>query len=379
MKDTTQKQSGSSNSSLSIYPKTRIKPYDGMSVSAAVWAQAHDEHRQASQAHDLLFHGSGIITGLEVFANDPPDHVVFISPGAAVDSAGDVIILPEPVAYDFGDTAEGTLYLLFGHGEREVGGLDSDVKYIQSEFVIAARPSMPKRPTVELARVTLSKSIRDVHNAANPARPEPGQLDLRFRNIVGPRPQQNLRVGLCNLNKASADIEKGWDALSGESARSSPYHLAVDKGLVLSPELLSYDLVYLYGNAAFKVDVLQIDELRAYLDAGHALLIEALHSDAHESFQTLFAGLGLAPKPLAGDDPLLADPFLFAAPPPGYHGNEVFRLGKALYSTAGYGIAWGGKLEGGSKSTASASRADIRSAHEWGINLIHSFMQHMAA
>ena len=138
------------------FPKKQIKPYDGMSITAAVCAEAHEEHRQTERAHNLFLHGNGIITGLEVVANDPPDKHVFISPGIAIDSGGNVIELTEPVAYDFGNTTEGTLYLLLGHGEREVGGVQKESRYLQNEFVIAARSTLPKRASVELGRITIS-------------------------------------------------------------------------------------------------------------------------------------------------------------------------------------------------------------------------------
>jgi hypothetical protein len=187
---------------LKVFPTTQVKPYDGMSVTATVWAQAHGEHRQAQRAHDRVFHGSGIITGLEVVANDPPDQFVFISPGAAVDPVGQVIVLPEPVAYDFGKTSEGTLFLVLGHGEREAAGAEKEVVTIQDEFVIAARPSMPKRPVVELARLVITKSGNPVRNAANPEHPRGEELDLRFRNILMPPDRRRVKVALCSLGMA---------------------------------------------------------------------------------------------------------------------------------------------------------------------------------
>jgi len=151
---------------INLFPRMQVKPFDGMSVTAEVWAQAHDEHRQALNAHNLVSHGSGILTGLEVTANDPADQYVFISPGAAVDPAGNIIVVPEAVTYDFGESSEGMLYLVLGKGEREVGGVGSDTRYLQSEFVIAARPTMPKRPAVELARLRYPEDRRSYHVSA---------------------------------------------------------------------------------------------------------------------------------------------------------------------------------------------------------------------
>ncbi len=184
---------------LNEFPEKQLKPYDGMSVTAEVWSQAHDEHRLAKKAHNLNLHGSGIINGLEVMANDPPDQFVFISPGAAVDSAGNVIVLSEPVAYDFGSSSEGTLFLLLGHGEREVGGVQKETKYLQYEFVIAARSSLPKRPSVELARVNISHPEKPVKNALDQKHPGLEELDLRYRTKIGPEIKRFVNVAVAHL------------------------------------------------------------------------------------------------------------------------------------------------------------------------------------
>lgn len=359
-------------SALSIAPKTRIKPYDGMSVSAAVWAQAHDEHRLARQSHDLLFHGSGILAGLEVVANDPPGQIVFVSPGAAVDPAGNLIILSEPVAYDLGTASEGPLYLMLGHGEREVGGVEAEVKYIQNEFVLAARPSLPKRPAVELARLVISAKEKVVKNAANSTRPVEGELDLRFRNFIGPQPTSLGRVAVCNLGKDgyTVEVETGWDLLSLECARNSAYRLVVDSGIPLSEGLLSYDLVYLFANNAFKVDDKKVAAVRAYLDTGRCLILEALSPVAEDSFKVLLSGLAVSPKAPERGHALFTAPFLFGTPPRGFHGNTVLMTENLIYSSAGYSLAWSGKFEAGSPT-----RADIRDAHEWGVNMLQYCLQ----
>jgi hypothetical protein len=353
------------NSALSLFPKTRIKPYDGMSITADVWAQAHEEHRKARQAHDVLFHGPGIITGLEVQANDPPDQYVFISPGAAVDEAGNVIVLDEPVAYDFGEKAEGLLYLLLGHGERESGGVDKDVRQIHSEFVIAARSSLPKRPTVELARVRISEAGKPLCNPENAAHPAIGELDLRFRAQVGPQARRKVHIGLCAFGREVEDIRAGWRFLATEFERSATYSLLVDGGLLASAELTGYDLVYLSAKGAFNPDGAAVKSLQAYLKQGKILFAEALDEQAEKSFAKLFEQLGQKTSPLAANTPLLETPFLFAEPPLGANPGSL-QVGKQIvFSTSGYSLAWAGKLP-----FEARSRADIRNAHEWGVNLI---------
>ena len=353
------------NSALNIFPKTRIKPYDGMAVTADVWGQAHDEHRKARQAHDVVFHRPGIVSGLDVQANDPPDQYVFISPGVAVDAVGNVIVLTEPVAYDFGENKAGLLYLMLGHGEREAGGVDKDVKQIHAEFVVAGRSSLPKRPAVELARVQIGGPGLPIKNPENSAHPATGELDLRFRAQVGPQAQRQVVVGLAHFGREVDDVAAGWRFLAAECDRVSPYHLILDVGVPFSADLSRYELLYLSAKGAFNADAAVLKALQAYLEQKKVLFAESLDGAAEESFIALFGKLGRKLSPLAATASLLESPFLFASPPMGAQAGNL-QVGKQLiFSSAGYSLAWAGKLP-----FESRSRSDIRSAHEWGVNLI---------
>ena len=73
---------------IEVFPTRRIKPFDGMAVTAGVWGEAHDYHRRRLAAHELLWHGAGIVAGLEVVASDPPDSAVYISQGVALYAPG---------------------------------------------------------------------------------------------------------------------------------------------------------------------------------------------------------------------------------------------------------------------------------------------------
>lgn len=355
---------------INSFPKTHIKPYDGMSITADVWARAHEEHRQAGRAHDLIFHGSGILTGLNVVANDPADRFVFISPGVAVDSGGNVIVLSEPVAYDFGSAADGTLFLLLGHGEREVGGVDKDVKYLQDEFVVAARSSVPKRPAVELARVTITKASKTIKNAADPAHPGQGELDLRYRMAIGVEPKKPVLVAICNFGPEVAGAVSGWDYLSREAARYTPHQLIIDQGVSITDDLKNYDIVYLTGCGAFKSEDNKIKALKSYLDGGRTLVVESFDDASEAACKSLLEKLDLKPGSISSENELLTSPFLFNAPPAGNHGREIMIGKQIIYSTARYSLAWSGQFEG-EKST----RADVRSAHEWGLNMVLACLQ----
>ncbi|MCP4142895.1 MAG: DUF4159 domain-containing protein [Chloroflexi bacterium] len=356
------------NVAFDTFPKKHLAPYDGMSITAEVWAQAHEEHRTANQAHNINLHGSGIITGLEVVANDPADQYVFISPGAAIDSAGNVIVIDEPVAYDFGSSSEGTLFLLLAHGEREVGGAKKTPKYQQYEFVITARPTLPKRPTVELARIHINDTGKAIKNADDATRPAAEMLDLRFRNELNPQDKKIVRVLVLGLGSTMDDVLDGWSALAKAAPQLSDYKLIVDAAKADAPlsGLNNYDLVYLGMSGAFLPKAATTKAITTYLEKGKSLFVEALDDGAKDSSQAFLKKLKQTPKKLAKNTTLLNTPFLFNAPPDGFAGSHVEKASKALFSTAAYSLGWSGRVKSGS-----LSRADIRSAHEWGINLIY--------
>jgi hypothetical protein len=354
------------DSALNNFPNKQIKPYDGMSVTAGVWSEAHDEHRKSRQAHDLFFHGAGIISGLEVLANDPPDQYIFISPGVAVDPTGSLIVLTEQVAYDFGSSVEGPLYILLAHGEREVGGVQQDIRYQQNEFIVAARPTLPKRPAIELARINLAHRGNSVQNAADPQHPGIDELDLRYRPQTGPEAPRLVKMALCGLGKeVPAGVVAGWDALGQECRRSTRSRLIVDPVAGLPADLQLHDMLYLAGMGDFKLEKNAAADLTAFLGQGKAVFAESFDAPAEGAFRAIFRELGVALNPLPENTSVLKAPYVFNAPPAGNQGSQVL-LGKCVvFSTARYSLAWSGNLGGGP-----ASRADIRSATEWGVNLI---------
>jgi len=357
-------------SSLKLFPTRQVKPFDGMSITAEIWDQAHEEHRQMLRAHNLVSHGGGIITGLEVVANDPPDQYVFISPGVAVDPVGNVIVVAEPVAYDFESTAPGPLYLLLGLGESEVGGVGNEAKYSQSEYVIAARTSLPRRPSVELARVTLSAAGMAIQNAGDPLHPAADSLDLRYRSHVGPAQVQNVNVLVTGLENDEADLLKGWDQLGKFSQMVSKYQIIVDGEEQLPQDLGNYDLVYLGGKGNYSLSASQAKSLASFVEMGGTLMVEPVSDSAQDACQKMLKKLALKPVKPDADSPLFSTPFLFAEAPAGFSGNQVEVGRNIFYSTACYARSWAGKAASGN-----ASRSDIRTSHEWGLNIIYSILQ----
>ncbi len=358
---------------LDLFPRKHLSPYDGLPITAEVWAQAHEEHRRADRAHRLHLHGSGIITGLEVQASDPPDQYVFISPGAAIDAAGNLIVVPEPVAYDFSNSAEGLLYLLLAHGEREVGGLEHQPRYRQDEFVISARSTWPRRPSVELARIVLPQTGLPIRNADDPLHPAPGTLDLRFRRRVLARPRRQVYV-LAVTDQADQveDLSAGWDALARAAAQLDALILHSDTyaAAQLPAPLPDYDLLYLLCQE--KPPASWDGLLARQLEEGKPLLLEAATPQADAACRSWLKKQNRPLRPLAANTSLFLQPYLFGRPPQHLAPGRLETAPALLYSNAAYALGWRGQSETGWRS-----REEIRTLHEWGLNLLHYCLEQL--
>jgi hypothetical protein len=133
-------------------------------------------------------------------------------------------------------------------------------------------------------------------------------------------------------------------------------------------------LVYLVGHNGFQLNADQMNALYTYLQAGGTIFIESCRRDAQagaaadNSFAELLSSLGIKLDSLATGHNLLTSPNLFAAAPPGFEteGLPIVRVGEGVVvSNADYGCLWQGERRSGA-----AGRDAIRTAHEWGGNLL---------
>jgi len=397
------------------YPTKWIEPIDGLAVTAAVWKDAHDYHRQQQRFHALFSHGPGIVAGLNVVASDPPDSTLYILPGMAVDPHGEAIVVAQPVAYDVG-AAHGLQYLLLsyeqsrprasgGHGPEEPEPL-----YVHAEFGIEVRSTLPDTPCVELARFRRQSHKSPLLNAHDVEHPGPNEIDLRFRRSQDPSSAGAMQTTAASIAVTHAGEAKGKKSHGNQDselrhgrgasylARALRHHRVnarVDVGVPLAPGLESYTLVYLVGCGAFQLSPDEMNALYSYLQGGGTLLFESCRRDAQgdnlpadASFSDLLASFGIScQEPLPGGN-LLLEPYLFAAPPPGFETEgtprvlvgtaagtgpqgEAQRSGQVIWSMCDYGCLWQGERRG-----RAASREEIRTAIEWGANLIAYALKH---
>ena len=368
------------------YPVRRIKPYDGMIVTADVWEEAHEYHSRQQRFHASLNHGAGIVTGLGVIASDPPDNSIYILPGIALDSLGQTIILPEPFAYDLG-AAQGTLCLLLTYGESQPrpddralpGGQTDGMLYIYSHYGLEAggAPPDPAGPYVELARVRRSAPAAPITDAPNSMLPGPNQIDLRFRRSIGAPMQNVASLAVCYLGGEGARKHgRGASRMACAARQVGEVQVWVDDDVPLVPgaDLSSYTLVYLVGQGGFQLGPDAMNVVYAYLQGGGTLLIESCRQEPKDAeatdaaFLDMLSSFGIKLDDLPASHTLLAEPNLFAAPPAGFEaeGRPGIRLSEGvILSTADYGCLWQGE-----RRDKPALREEIRAAHEWGHNII---------
>ena len=142
-----------------------------------------------------------------------------------------------------------------------------------------------------------------------------------------------------------------------------------------APHLAGYTLVYVLAHNAFQLSADELKGLYAYLQGGGTVLMESCRRQTAEgappaeaSFQEALTSLGVALEPIRLSHRLFTEPTLFGVPPAGYEtkGMTEFRLGGGVVLTnADYGCLWQGERRG-----RPALRDEIRSAHEWGANLL---------
>lgn len=369
----------SSKELLSLFPTKRIKVVDGVAVTAQVWEEAHDQHRQHLRFHALLNHGSGIVTGLEVIASDPADSAVYVLPGIAIDALGQTIVVQEPRAYDLG-MAEGPLYLILTYAESrphyEGNRMSEDAPlFVHGEYGLQAVNALPPTAHVELARVRRQGANTPIVLAKDPAHPRLNELDLRYRQHVGgvQKPPVTIAVSFAGSGHETPHVAGVSNV--ARSLRQAGHTVWVDRNVPLRFGLEAYVLLCLVGRDNFDLGPDEMTALYNFRQQGGTILYEScrrfVRTEApggDNSFRDLMGSLGIKLEALPADHRLLAEPHLFAEPPDGFETLGQPRLEVAdgvIFSTYDYGCLWQG-----ARRDRAASRNEIRNALEWGANIV---------
>lgn len=358
---------------LQQFPEKRIKPFNGMAINAAIWDESHEYHRRSQGLHAVFSHGAGILTGLEVIASDPTDTAVYILPGIAVDQLGQIIILPQPVAYDIGHEMDGPFHLVLSYGESSprTGGdtqLEGAPTYVHREFSIFAQGTLANTTGVELARIQRSSRESVLRNASDPLFPGADEIDLRFRREVGAAPL--VKVAVIYLgNVSNRRHGRGATYLAQAINRLGKLTVAVEDNVEIGPGVVANSLIYVVGQGEFELPESAVNGLHNYVKHGKGtLLLESVDKQAEASFLKILAAKGIKPEPMTYGSRLMTRPNFFTMTPPGYATAEspAVKMADGIIMSGGnYGLLWQGERQSGL-----AAREEIRTAVEWGENIV---------
>jgi hypothetical protein len=365
---------------LIAYPIKGVSAQDRLPITAKLWGDSHDHHIKHRQLHVLSAHRPGIVYGLDVLVSKSDDQSVVVTPGVAIDSNGNTVVLSAPESFTFKERGANYLVIEFQTGRDG----DSEVRLgpdelVYANFVEYRRIAVTKEPArgaqIELARVQRSDARAAIKEAANPYDPGSNELSLLYRSLASPHcyvdaavgeisyvPEGELtawklnRPGLVNFLRECAGHGFHLDFIG-------PYRLT-------EPDREREPLIlYMAGKDAFKeLAPEELATIKSLLDRGCFLIGEAKADPFQKSFEALARSLDGTLKELPKDSRLLRGHFLFPRLPSGGNEKGAVKLDPErgiLFSSYDFGAAWQGDV--GDKGDP---RERIRQAIEFGLNIV---------
>ena len=372
-----------------LSPLQRLRMYDSLMITADRWLMAHDYHRQRQNVLYQSLHQPGIVYGLGVCKTDAPRGVsakfrqqpwLKVQPGIAIDWEGNPIIVPKAVDFPLNFPATSTnelvnIYLVVSYRDPEQLNHKSDGETIQETFRIDQKNSVPTDGEVELCRFLWQPGNYEIEHPKNPLSPQINELDLNHRYRAGFRPKAT--VSITTLNTLSDKIRDNLKLLMHSVATLYPPltgSTLIDSILLISLEKIAkYDLLYLSIADLHQLKERELSILDKYTASGGVILIENNSNsdrikEIAEFVQTKFKfNSNIWQKTLSREHPLRNQPFLFVALP------EINRYPIELWHNDDGIILIEGNLSAawGYDEELFLSRNDIRTAQEFGINILH--------
>lgn len=361
---------------LGITEFKRVNPFRGLMVDETTWADAHDYHRSQLRLHLLNGHGWGIVEGLEVVADQSAPNRLVVRPGIAIDADGRALVLARELRLSVPAEAGATLYVALrlreelADPQRFWNDLDEYTRVVERCEVIVQR-SQAGLPTMELARVVTTGSVR---NAVDPLNPQAGEIDLRFRERVAVRPRAELGVAQLVTagsagDQATVTHRVGLRYLLREIGLTTVYRPRWAGVCQPGDAIPAVSLLYITGSGGFTIDDdATLTRLREFLDGGGVLMADVCQAGKAAEFaaaaELLAKALGRQPQPVGRWHPVLTARHLFNEPPLAGKVMTLTEGGGFVLSTVDYGCAWQGGREG-----QTLGREAIRASLELGVNV----------
>jgi hypothetical protein len=385
---------------ISSFRLKRVNPFQGLLVDADTWKDAHEYHRDQLRLHLLAYHKTGIVSGLDVTSNCPPDFSVNIGAGVATDPEGNTIVVPQAQRYKLHTQERGTILLVIQFREIPAepyqppeGGQPTR---ILEAFRIQEREQPPSEPYVELARIDFDPSQGPVRDASDRMKPAMNEINLQFRTAAAgnhdfntfsptltPFPSRNTDIwreslAVCHvvMGVAKKDLHlNGLRNLARNMAGQRSFETIVEENVDIERAAGQFDLLYLTGAGRFETTTEQRSSLATFLRSGGVIFGDACSAVYGNQDPGSAKEFGIAFNRLAGQcgcklitvqraHPLLSINHVFAAAPDGCEAAMLLAGGNVVYSGSDYGCTW----EGGHRDKPML-REQIRNALEFGANL----------
>ncbi|MBD1909340.1 DUF4159 domain-containing protein [Leptolyngbya sp. FACHB-16] len=375
-----------------IKPLERLNVYDSLMINAQRWSLAHAYHRQRQNVHYQSLNQPGIVCGLGITIIDPPDSTesrfrdqrwIEIQPGIAIDVEGNVIIVDEAVDRTYRIAAKPpiagsiTVYVVVSYVEPEAPSYQPHSEVLREQFRFDQKTTPPKDHEIELCRIQLSNNFIQIERPDDVLFPVQNQLDMSHRLQAQTKPIATAHLAQIKPQSTEAGVSKGqavtFLARSTSALYPSLQGIAAPNVLSLQAEAIApYDLLLLDADHVSELSGTEQDVLSEYLTQGGMVLIELLDTNEfaianfqnwiEHSFQTALESW----HELSNDHPVRSHPFLFAAlPEVDQTSIQVWCGGGIIFVAGGLSSAWAPDVQG------MRSRNDIRTAQEFGINLLH--------
>lgn len=377
----------------------RVNPFPGLVIDADTWRDAHSYHRDQLKLHLLAFHAVGIVSGLTVTANTPPDLSVIIHEGVAIDPEGNVIIVPQAQHYQLQTRQKGLSYLVIQFREIPAAPYQppegGQPTRIIEAYRIQERDKLPDEPYLELARLDFDPAAKAIRDAKTGSSAGKNEINLAFRrevkSVAKPvaeqktdtalvetgQPREKVTIGQVPLGEASGELQiAGWQNLIREVSRQNEFVVDLEQNISLSGNIDRCTLLYLTGNSHFELPTKQQVALGNFLKSGGVIFGEGFSGGQDEAESKGAREFGLAFNQLANQlkckletvqrgHPLLSVVYIFSEVPPGAAPGMLLEGGHMVYSGSDYGTAWHGGYQ-----AQPLSRDIIRGAFEMGANII---------
>lgn len=415
---------------LEVFERLQIS--DGLTITAERWREAHGYHRQRQNFQYQALYEPGIVYGLGVapLLDQPDGRLLQIQPGVAIDIEGNPIVVSLPEEFRLtSEASEGQsllVYLAVNYVDPDTLRYNTTIRSVKETFRIVEKLHLGPED-VEICRVLLQPGATQIQIPRDVFRPVANELDFRGRYHPRPYPQLWVQVGQITADRPSqpgsprgfTDLLRSLPGLYpelrgvptiqtytaqtlGRESALDCHLLQIPLNLLLSvpaPAILRLQTYLAQGGlllvtADFAdvnlLDLLDIGyELRSglqdaerdrdlYDQTGAQLIAEitanqsAINQRLSEIQQQLGAMADRLRVPLVGngdlepDHPLRCHPFLFSQNPERLgHPIYVKNWGGLVLLVGDLTVCWG------RDATPPLSREVLRSAQEWGINLLH--------